>query len=642
MNEPRILIVEDDEIVAAVVSKRLTELGYQPVGLAVSGEQAIARAGELRPDLVLMDIQLEGELDGIIAAHEIRQRFHIPSVFLSAYSEEATIERAKLAEPFGYILKPFEGRELRANIEMALYKHRAEEALRAEILRRRVLFEQSPDGILIIDPQTARFLEFNTAAHQQLGYTREEFAQLAIPDVQVQELEPEAKARIAEVTQKGRVDYETRQRTRQGQVRNVQVRAQLVSVEGQQLYQCIWRDITEHRQIEAQNRQIQKAESLGRMAGAIAHNFNNQLAAVMLNLELLQQEMPPQAGADLSLTEVLKSVRKAANISAQMLVYLGQAAAQREPLDLSEACRQSLPLFQLANPNFAVLKTDLPAPGPVIKANANQIQQVLTNLLSNAWEAGSNGSNAVRLSVKLASVAEIPAAHRFPIGWQPGEPAYACLEVADTGGGITAGDMEKIFDPFFTSKFTGRGLGLAVVLGIVREHGGGITVASEPGRGSVFRVFLPVAAAAVPPKAVPVVPAQKSAVQGTVLVIEDELSLRSTLTQVLQLEGFKVFAAEDGVAGVERFLQHRDEIQCVICDLSMPRMDGWGTLTALRQLAPGLPVILSSGYDNARVMAGYHPELPQAFLQKPYGLKDLIKVINQVWPQAGVEKGGPP
>ncbi|MCX6913477.1 MAG: ATP-binding protein, partial [Verrucomicrobia bacterium] len=532
------------------------------------------------------------------------------------------------------------GQECRVVMTNITERRRAAELLRTEAERRLILFEQLPDGIVVIDPQTARFVEFNTAAHQQLGYSQAEFAQLTIREVEVNEADAETLARLKGANQTGSVDFETLHRTRQGEIRNIHVTARLVIVRGRAVHQCVWRDTTERKQIEAQSRQLQKAESLSRMAGAIAHNFNNQLAAVMLNLELLQQELPPLAGPDLSLAAALQSARKAANISTQMLVYLGQAAAQREPLDLSEACRQSLPLLQSANPNSAVLKTDLPAPGPVIKANANQIQQVLTNLLSNAWEADSNGSNAVRLSVKLAAAAEIPAAHRFPMGWQPCDPAYACLEVADSGCGITAGDMENIFDPFFTSKFTGRGLGLAVVLGIVREHGGGITVESEPGRGSVFRVFLPVAAAAVPPKAVPVVPAPQSAVHGTVLVVDDEPLLLTTVKLALQRAGFKVFTAADGVAGVALFEQHRDEIQCVVCDLSMPRLDGWGTLTALRQLAPGLPIILSSGYDSARVMAGVHPELPQALLQKPYELKALIQLINQVWPQAGEEKGG--
>ncbi|MCX6928226.1 MAG: ATP-binding protein, partial [Verrucomicrobia bacterium] len=397
-------------------------------------------------------------------------------------------------------------------------------------------------------------------------------------------------------------------------------------------------DITNRKQIEAQNLQLQKAESLGRMAGAIAHNFNNQLAAVILNLELLQQELPPRSGSGLDLSAALQSARKAANISTQMLVYLGQTDVQCEPLDLSETCRESLPLLQAAIPKTVVLKTDLPAPGPVIKANDNQIEQVLTNLLTNSWEAGSDGSDAIRLSVKLASAAEIPTSHRFPIGWQPQDPAYACLEVADSGCGISAESIEKIFDPFFTSKFTGRGLGLAVVLGIVRNYGGAITVESEPNRGSVFRVFLPVTAAAAPQKTVPMAPAQKSAERGTVLVIEDELALRTTVTRALQRAGFTVLAAVDGVAGVELFERHRDEILCVLCDLSMPRMDGWETLAALRQLAPGLPFILSSGYDDARVLEGHHPELPQAFLHKPYAIEALINAINQIQPEVPAEK----
>ena len=391
-------------------------------------------------------------------------------------------------------------------------------------------------------------------------------------------------------------------------------------------------------EMEAQNRQLQKAESLGRMAGAIAHSFNNQLAAVIMNLELLQQELPPNAGSGLDLSRALQSARAAASISTQMLVYLGQSHVQREALDLSEACRQSLPLLEAAIPHNVVLKTDLPAPGPVIKANANQIQQVLTSLITNAWEASSRPQDGIRVTVKLAPATEISAAHRFPVGWQPQDSAYACLEVADSGRGIAAGDIENIFDPFFTSKFTGRGLGLAVVLGIVRGYDGGITVESEPGQGSVFRVFLPVSAASVPQKPIRVAPAPKTADCGGVLVVDDETPLRVTAARALQRVGYTVFAAADGVEAVELFEQHREEIHCVLCDLTMPRMGGWETLTALRKLAPRIPIILSSGYDDAKVMEGQHTELPQAFLRKPYELKALFDLVKRLQPEVPGKK----
>jgi CheY-like chemotaxis protein len=365
------------------------------------------------------------------------------------------------------------------------------------------------------------------------------------------------------------------------------------------------------------------------MAGAIAHHFNNHLTAVMGNLELAIGDLPPGAGPAGKLTDALQAAHEAAEVSKLMLTYLGQTQARHEPLDLSEVCRRSLPMLRAAMPKGMVLDADLPSPGPAIGADANQIQQVLTNLVTNAWEAGGDGRSAVHLTVKTVPPADISAWRRFPIDWWPRDNAYACLEVVDAGSGIADKDIEKLFDPFFSSKFTGRGLGLSVVLGIVRAHEGAVTVESEPGRGSAFRVFLPVSAEAVLSR--PDQPAKSPEIDGggTVLLVEDEQMLRKLGETVLASLGFAVLLAKDGVEAVEVFRRHKDEVRCVLCDLTMPRMNGWATLAALRKLAPGLPVILASGYDEARVMAGDHPELPQAFLSKPYQLQGLRDAIGR-------------
>ena len=394
-------------------------------------------------------------------------------------------------------------------------------------------------------------------------------------------------------------------------------------------------DITERKQLEAvqaaleaQHNQIQKAESLGLMAGSIAHHFNNKLQAVMANLEVLSA-LPKAADPTKYLAMAKLASVKAAEVSRQMLVYLGNSPGERNLLVLGELCTASLPRLQQALPDGVTLERACPAPGPVSKVNAEQLEQVLTNLVTNAGEAMGAAGGSVRLSLSTCPAAEVPTAHRFPIGWQPQGPDYACLEVADNGAGIASADIEKLYDPFFSTKFTGRGLGLSVVLGLVQGHDGAITVESTQGRGSVFRVYLPVSTEEVPSLPERAVQAPGHEGGGTLLLVDDDEMLLESACALLDLLGFTVLTAQDGIEAMKVFRQHQAEIRCVVTDLTMPRLDGWGLLTALRQLDPNLPVILASGYDKAQVLAGTHSDRPQAFLSKPFDLEQLRDALGQ-------------
>jgi len=411
---------------------------------------------------------------------------------------------------------------------------------------------------------------------------------------------------------------------------------------------CVFIDITERKraeaekaELEAQNRQLQKVESLGRMAGAISHHFNNQLYAVIGNLEMAMEDLPLGVNSNGNLVSAMQAARKAAEVSRLMLTYLGQTPGKHEPIDMTETCRQSQTMLQAAIPRGMIINVRFPASGPVIRADTNQMHQILANLITNAWESISENRGTIGLAVKTVSHVDIPTSKRFPIDWQPQRIPYACLEVSDTGCGIPESDIEKIFDPFFTTQFTGRGLGLPVVMGIVKAHGGGVTVESEPGRGSVFRVFLPVSTEELPCRidltaisgALLTSKAEKvSKIEGggTVLLIEDEEQVRNVAAIMLTRLGYRVLEAEDGVEALEIFQQQQEDIRFVLSDLTIPRMNGWETLSALRKLSPDIPVILSSGYDEAQVLAGEHPERPNAFLGKPYQLKGLGDTINRV------------
>jgi two-component system cell cycle sensor histidine kinase/response regulator CckA len=395
-------------------------------------------------------------------------------------------------------------------------------------------------------------------------------------------------------------------------------------------------DLTERKRAEAERirleqqlRQAQKAESMGRMAGAIAHHFNNMLGAVIGNLELALDDLPPEPGLRERITQAMTASRRAAEISRFMLTYVGQTLGKKEPMDLGAACKEALSFLRGSIPERVNIRLELPPWGPIILADTVHIKQILTDLISNAVEAIGEGKGEIAFVIKAVAATEIGALKFFPPDWEPKAADYACLSISDNGCGMDAGAQDKIFDPFFTTKFTGRGLGLAVVLGLVRAHDGAITVESSPGRGAVFRVLFPLHPHEVVPSLKEEPLGTKPAeVGGLALVVDDEPMVRDMAQSMLERMGYEVIAAGDGSEAVEIFRARQNDFRLVLLDLSMPGMNGWETLTALRALCPGIQVVLASGYDEAQVMQGHHPERPQAFLHKPYQMVDLKAALG--------------
>lgn len=381
-----------------------------------------------------------------------------------------------------------------------------------------------------------------------------------------------------------------------------------------------YEEITELKRAEAQIYQLQKSESLGRMAGAIAHHFNNMLGVVLGNLELVMQTPPSEPAARDMLDKAMEASRQATTLSSQILAYLGQTAGRREALDLAEICRSTL--SSVSSVLLENLRTNLPSQGPLVLADRSHIKQIFINLLLNAEEAIVYGRDSISVSITEIAAEAIPAQPRVPADWQPDASAYACLTVSDTGCGMTPYDLAQAFDPFFSTKFTGRGLGLPVVLGLVKAHKGVLTLESQPGRGTNCRVCLPVYFPGLAQPVQTTLPAPAPS-QALVLVVDDVPEVRDLGKTMLENIGYTVITAASGPEALKLFEKHAIDIGCVLLDLTMPGMDGWQTLVALRKLRPDIPVVLCSGYDPAHVMAQAQAEIPQSFLHKPYRMEEL-------------------
>ncbi|MBK8257992.1 MAG: response regulator [Polyangiaceae bacterium] len=396
-------------------------------------------------------------------------------------------------------------------------------------------------------------------------------------------------------------------------------------------------DITSRMQAEEERRDLerrllhaQKLESLGLLAGGVAHDFNNILTSILGQASLAQlilEKKPRQVRE--SLEQIEKAATRAAGLTRQLLAYSGRGRFVVQPVNLADVVREMVGMLEIVLSKKAILRLDLGDDVPAIVADRDQIQQIVMNLITNASEALEDQAGVVTIrvqSVQLSS-AELETAIGAPA--LPGGQ-YVCLEVSDTGCGMSEDVQARLFDPFFTTKFTGRGLGMSAVLGIVKGHRGAITVTSSKGNGTTFRLAFPASNASVlsqPPPAKTV----SLPTDGTILVVDDETEVRETAAAILAANGFRVLTAKDGAECVSVFREKGAEISLILLDLTMPVMDGQETLRVLRGIQADLPVVLSSGYDEVETTARLRNERPTGFVHKPYLAQDLIAAVVAAW-----------
>jgi len=688
--------------------------------------------------LVSVPIRLGGQMAGALSVYAAERDFF-------GVKEVALLEEAAMDISFALDSLAAEKRRQQAETQL-----KDREKLLSTI------FNQAADAITLLDLETGRFVEFNTSAHENLGYTREEFAALPLLEMQVDHGREALAAQLEAIREHGRLTFENRNRHRNGSLRDVLVRAAWLNIQGRDYILAVWSDITARKQAEEATQRLmvaidqsvegimfsdlegkviyinsgyekicgyrrdeligqkpallksgkhslefyrglwqtilrgevwrgrfinkrkdgslfeeeatitpirsaqdeiisfvatkhdltresslerqlieaQKMEAIGQLAGGVAHDYNNILAANMLSLGIMLSEPDLPAELREGLLELKQGADRAAGLTRQLLMFSRRQAMETRLVELNSLLDGSLKMLRRLLGEHIELSTHLQSNGVWVEADPGMIEQVIMNLCINARDAMPKGG---QLAVTIKHV-ELDAASSAHPDARPGR--FACLTVSDTGCGMPPEIMARIFEPFFTTKEVGKGtgLGLATVHGITKQHNGWVEVSSQPGRGSEFKVYLPAAAPLVVAPA-PAIGRRIPRGHETVLVVEDEEILRHPLVKLLHGAGYQTFAAADGSEALRLWCQRAGELDLLITDMVMPGgMTGLELAEALKALKPSLPVILTSGYSQELSQADRQSRTTFRFLSKPYATEILGQLVREVLDEAQRKK----
>lgn len=533
---------------------------------------------------------------------------------------------------------------LAGQVGQVIAREQARAATREREANLAALFASIRDMIFVLD-EDYRILRANPAAANELGYTEAELAGHFIWTFMPEHTWEDTENGLREMSEGKKNTQDSFLCTRDG--REIPVGTSIVAGtwKGHPAYFAVARDISERLRAEeirlSLERQVQLArrlESMGILAGGVAHDFNNLMTVILGNAELVRDTLGKEDPICRRLDLIMQTTEHASALCRQMMTYSGRGPLVTEILYPNRFFRELQPLLRSVIAEHVWLEMNVGEKIPPIKGDPSQMRQVMLNLVLNASEAvgEAEGTVSVRVSRKTRSACDWKDIFLVPPG-DGGE--YVVIEVSDTGVGMNEETRKQLFDPFFTTKPTGRGLGMAAVLGIIRAHNGGIAVSSEVGKGSCFRLFL---------QAVDEVPAEpgqrESAVHAldleagdTILFVDDEVPLHDMCRIAGAEEGYNVLTAANGAEAVEQYLQHKEDIRLVVLDMTMPVMDGATAFRELRRIDPGVRVLIASGYstiNHEQEFAG--PQLIGT-LPKPYSLSDLRKVFREMKKAGGAE-----
>lgn len=635
MIRAQIMVVEDESIVAEDMKAMLEGFGYTVPAVAFSGEEAVRKAFDTHPDLVLMDIVLKGQMSGVEAVERIRSRCNIPVVYVTAYADEKTVRRAKATEPYGYILKPFDARELQTAIEIALYKHQMEKKLHESEQRLSMTLRNIDDALITTDSR-GRVTFMNPRAEALTGWSQDEGVGRHMTEVlQIRHDTGEglAESPFVKVLRGGVAinfaDHHLRLVAKDGTERPIEDSAAPLSDDHGNIIGAVlvFQDITERRQLQEDLVQAQKMEALGRLAGGLAHDFNNLLTVISVYTDLLLNRRNRHNQLERYAGEIKKAVDNATTLTSQLLTLSRKQMLPPRKVNLNAAiAKLEATLRQMAGQAIQLVIVPEPQIG-YVNVDASQLDQVIINLVMNACDAMPQGGT---LTIETANVGwDEPQARRHP-GALAG--CYVLLAVRDTGSGMDDTTRDRLFEPFFSTKSRGRGrgLGLSTVYSVVSQSGGQIELDSAPERGTVFKIFLP----QVEYPAVTQKPGASTAMlqQGseTVLIVEGKDEVRAAIGSSLEMRGYAVLKACHGKEAVLICRRHAGPIHLLLTDVVMPQMTGLELAQRVSLVHPETKVLYISGYTSDALNRRNMTEPSTAFLQKPFTPDALARRVRAV------------